>query len=693
MPLTKLQYRPGIVSDVTSYTNEGGWNNGDKIRFNKGFPQKIGGWQKLSNATYEGTARSLHNWVALDGSDYLGVGTELKYYIEQSGIFNDITPIRATTSAGDLTFTTTSGSTTVKVNDTDHGAGINDYVTISGVSSAVAGIPITDLNKEFSITKINSEDQYEITVSTAATSTVSADNGGGSVVGAYQLNVGLNSNAGGTGWGAGVWGGQATTAVTTTMNDSGGISATDTSVTLTDASAFPSSGYILIGSEIIEYLSKSSNTLNNLNRAQFQTTAAAHSDGVTVTDITKGWGMPIGVDSLTELRSWSHDNFGEDLILNPRDSGLYYWDKTGSISSRAVLVSSLAGASNVPAIAKQVLVSDRDRHVIAFGCNPQGGSDQNPLLVRFSDQENAVDWTATSTNTAGDLLIGSGSTFMQAVETKREILIWTDNSLHSMRFVGPPFTFGLDLLTANTTIVSRAAAVAVEDSAFWMGVDNFYVYSGQTQQLPCTIRDYVFDDFNSDQAEKVVAGLNSAFGEVWWFYPSSSSQENDRYVIYNYMEKSWYHGTLSRTAWIDRGLREFPIAAGGSYLYNHENGVDDDGTAMTAFIESSPLDIADGDQFSFVRRLIPDVSFKGSTEPNPTLSFTLKARNFSGEDYGVSDTGDVSRTQTTPVQKHTNQLHIRLRGRSISLRLDSSEFGATWKLGSPRIDIRPDGRR
>lgn len=691
MPLSKLQFRPGIVSDVTSYTNEGGWNTCDKIRFNKGFPQKIGGWNKYSDTAYLGTARSLHNWIGLDGSNFMGVGTELKYYIEESTVYNDVTPVRATTGAGDITFDTTNGSTTVNVNDADHGAGINDFVTISGATAA-NGIPASDLNKEHQITKIVGDDDYEIEVATAATSTGTGA-GGAAAVGEYQLNVGLNAAVGGTGWGAGSWGGQNTAAVTTTLNEGGTLSATDTTITLTDASAFPSSGYILIGTELIQYLSKSTNNLQSANRGQLGTTASTHADGSTVTDATKGWGMPIGVDSLTELRIWSHDNFGEDLIINPRDAGLYYWDKTTSLSKRAVNVSTLSGASDVPTIAKQVIVSDRDRHVIAFGCNAQGDSDQNPLLIRFSDQEDAADWTASATNTAGDLLIGSGSTFMQALETKREILIWTDRSLHSMRFIGPPFTFGIELLTANTTIMGPQSAIGVEDSAFWMGVDNFYVYSGQTQQLPCTVRDHVFEDFNLEQRDKVVAGINSTWGEVWWFYPSSDSEENDRYVVYNYIEKVWYHGNLARTAWIDRGLRDFPIAAGGAYLYNHENGLDDDGTAMTAFIESSPLDIADGDQFSFVRRIIPDVKFNGSTEPNPTLNITVKARNFSGDDYGVSDTGAVERTQTSPVQKHTQQLHLRLRGRSVVLRLESDEVGATWKLGSPRMDLRPDGRR
>lgn len=693
MPLTKLQFRPGIVSDLTAYTNEGGWTDGDKIRFNKGFPQKIGGWNKYSDNTYEGTARSLINWIALNGSNYLGVGTELKYYVEEAGVFNDVTPVRSTSSAGDLTFDTTNASTTVNVNHTGHGAGLNDYVTISG-AAASNGIPAGDLNKEHKITRIVSANDYEIEVDTAATSTGTGA-GGASVVGEYQLNVGLNTAVGGTGWGAGIWGGQEDSAATTTINDSGGINSTDTSVTLTSSSSFPASGFLLIGTEIIQYLTNTTgtNTISDVVRGQFGTTAASHADGASVTDATKAWGMPIGVSTTLELRTWAHDNFGEDLLMNPRDGALYYWDKSNGLTTRAVELSTRSGASNVPTVCKQILVSDRDRHVLAFGCNAQGQTDQNPLLIRFSDQESAVDWTASASNTAGDLLIGSGSAFMQAVETKREILVWTDQSLHSLRFIGPPFTFGIELLTANTTIMGPQAAVAVEDSAYWMGVDNFYVYSGQTQQLPCTVRDHVFDDFNLTQRDKVVAGINSTWGEVWWFYPSADSEENDKYVVYNYIENLWYYGSLARTAWVDRSLRDFPIAAGGSYLYNHENGIDDDGAAMTAYIESSPTDLGDGEQFALVRRIIPDINFANSTEAAASIDFTVKARNYTGEDYGVTVTGATSRTQTTPVQKHTEQLQLRLRGRSIVLRLQSDGAGTTWKLGTPRIDLRPDGRR
>lgn len=691
MPLSKLQFRPGVASDPTSYSNEGGWQDCDKIRFHLGFPQKIGGWNKYNETALNGTCRALHTWNGIDGSEHLAAPTELKYYIEVGGLVADVTPLRQTTSAGDTTFDTTDGSTTVEVNHTSHGAGLNDFVTFSS-AAAVGGVPAGDLNKEHQVTRIVSSDAYEIVVDTEATSTVSAG-GGASTIAEYQLNVGLNTAVGGTGWGAGVWNGQETAASTTTINDSGGISATDTSVTVTSAAGLPAAGYILVGSEIIQYLSKSTNTLNDLARGAIGTTAAAHADGASVTDATKGWGMPIGVASTIELRTWSHDNFGEDLVLNPRDGAIYYWDKSQGTGKRAVELSTMSGASDAPTIAKQVLVSDRDRHVIAFGANTQGTTDQDPLLIRFSDQEDAVDWTPTATNTAGDLVLGSGSTFIQAVETKREILIWTDQSLYSMRFVGPPFTFGLELLTASTSIVSANAATAVEDAAFWMGERGFYAYAGGTRALDCPVADHVFDDFNSDQKAKVVSGHNSSWNEVWWFYPSSGSSENDRYVIYNYHQQIWYYGVLTRSAWIDRGIKEFPIAVGGSYLFNHENGLDDDGSAMTAYIESAATDIEDGDKFMLIRRIIPDVSFTGSTDASPSLNFTVKARNFAGDDYAVSETGATTRTQESPVEKHTQQLHLRLRGRSMALRVESTGVGVDWKLGSPRIDARPDGRR
>lgn len=625
MPLTKLQFRPGVNQEITSYSNEGGWRDCDKIRFRFGYPEKMGGWEKYTSSTYLGSARALHNWIALDGSNYLGIGTHLKYYIEEGQGLNDITPIRATTAAGDVTFAATDGSTTITVSDTSHGAVENDFVTFSGAASLGGVITADVLNKEYQVVRVVDADSYEITSAVAANSS-DTGNGGGSTVGTYQINTGLDTSVGGTGWGAGTYG-------------------------------------------------------------------------------RDGWGdaASSGLTTTTQIRLWSHDNFGEDLLINPRDTNIYYWDKSNTLSNAAVELSTLSGTpTSVPQIAKQVLVSDRDRHIIAFGSDglgansaaTQGDGVQDPLLVRFSSQENPIDWWPSTTNTAGDLRLGAGSTFVQAVETKREILIWTDTALTSMRFIGPPFTFGLQQLASNITIMGPNAAVATEDVVFWMGIDNFYVYAGQTQQLPCTVKDKVFLDFNLEQADKVTSGINSEFSEVFWFYPSADSTDNDRYVVYNYGEKVWYFGTLERTAWLDRGVRTYPIATGSSYIYNHELGYDDDGSAMNSFIESAAIDIGDGDKFTYIQRVIPDLTFNGSTNlSSPQATFTVKARNFPGASFDNTASGDTIRTASSPVETFTNQLFLRARGRSFALRVESEALGAKWKLGSPRIDLRPDGRR
>jgi hypothetical protein len=629
MPLQKLQFRPGINKDVTSYSNEGGWVDGDKIRFRLGFPEKIGGWLKYSVNTFQGAARALHNWIALDGSNFLGIGTHLKYYIEEGGGFNDITPLRSTTAAGDVTFAATNGSTTITVSDTNHGAVLNDFVEFSGAATLGGNITAAILNAEHKVTSIISSSQYQIVVSATANGS-DTGNGGSSVVGKYQINVGLNSQVGGTGWGSSTWG-------------------------------------------------------------------------------RLGWGSGSSLTTTTNIRLWSHDNFGEDLIINPRDANVYYWDKGIGLGARAVELSTLSGAKSAPQIAKQILVSDQDRHVLAFGCDAinssssaaQGNGVQDPLLVRFSSQENAVDWYPTSTNTAGDLILGSGSEFVQAVETKREILVWTDTSLHSMRFIGPPFTFGIQQLASNITIMGPNAAVATEDVVYWMGIDNFYTYSGQTKQLNCTVKDHVFNDFNFSQSDKVYGGINSEFSEVIWLYPSEAnslasggSGENDKYVIYNYKDDIWYYGNLSRSAWIDRGIRNFPIATESGYLYNHEFEYDDDGSAMASFIESAPMDIGDGDRFTLATTVVPDLTFVGSTAlSSPQATFTLKARTEPGAAYGSTSSGSAVRTASSPVETFTELLNLRVRGRSFAIKVDSSALGTKWKLGSPRVDIRPDGRR
>mgnify|MGYP003131852811 CR=1 FL=1 len=619
MPLISLKFRPGINREVTSYSNEGGYFDCEKVRFYAGFPEKIGGWVKQSGNTYQGTARALHNWVALDGSNYMGVGTHLKYYIEEGGNFNDITPVRKT-STNSITFSATNGSAEITVTDSTHGAVANDFVTISGAVTLGGNITAAVLNTEHQITSVVNANSYKITVSATASASDSG-NGGSGVDGVYQINVGLDTTVGGNGWGAGGF---------------GGVNA--------DLSTF-------------------------------------------------GWGEAAASGTTATIRLWSHDNFGEDLLINARDGGIFYWDESNGVGAAAVNITTLANASDAPTIAKQVLVSDIDRHIIVFGTNTIGTTTQDPLLIRFGAQESLTDFTPTATNTAGDLRLSSGSTFVQAVETKQQILVYTDRSLFSMRFIGPPFTFGLQELSKNITIMSPKAAVAVDDAVFWMGKDNFYLYAGQTQQIPCTVRDKVFLDFNVAQADKVVAGVNSKWGEIWWFYPSASSDENDKYVIYNYLEKTWYYGSLSRTAWHDRGIRQFPIAASSSYLFEHENGNDDDGSAMTASVESSQLDIGDGYQFSFIKQLIPDITFDGSTSGSPSADFTLQARKGPGSTYANTSGGTSTRTATAPVEQFTDLVNVRLRGRSFNMKLESTGQGVTWKLGTPRVDIRPDGRR
>jgi hypothetical protein len=619
MPLTKLQFKPGINRETTSYSNEGGWFDGDKVRFRSGYPEKIGGWAKLSDEQYLGSARALHPFVALDGTQYIGVGTNLKYYVEQGGGYNDITPLRATTAAGDVTFSASSGSATITVSDTAHGAIENDFVTFSGAVSLGGNVTADILNQNHQVTSVINSDSYEIEVSVTANGSDSG-NGGGSVVGAYEINTGLDTSIVLNGWGTGAW----------------------------------SRGAWGSGS--------------NLN---------------TVTDI---------------LRLWSHDNFGEDLIINVRNGGIYYWDESDSSPGnfqRAVELQNLTGADpTTPTVAKQVIVSDQDRHVILFGCDPRDDiGTEDPLLIRFSDQEDPTTWDPTATNTAGDLRISNGSEIIAAIETRQQILVWTDVSLHAMQFLGPPFTFGIDQISENTTIMSPNSAVAIDDLVFWMGVNQFYSYSGRVEPLPCSVKQFVFNDFNLGQKQKVFGSLNSAFNEVWWFYPSAESDDIDRYVVFNYEEKVWYYGSLARTAWIDRGISDFPIAAGGGYLYEHENGLNDDGSAMAAYIESSQMDIEDGEHFTFIRRVLPDFTFVGSTAASPVVDLTMKVRNFPGGNYLNSDENAVTRSSTVPVEQFTNQIFTRLRGRSMAIRAESDTTDVAWRLGAPRIDIRRDGRR
>jgi len=713
MPMKALKFKPGIVSDITSYSAEGGFVDGDKVRFRFGFPEKFGGWEKYSPNQYLGSARRLHNWVALDGSDFMGIGTHLKYYIEEGQTFNDITPIRNTTSAGDVTFSATNGSTTITVTDPAHGANEKDFVTFSGAATLGGTITATILNAEFQIVSLISSNSYTITSSVAANSS-DTGNGGGSVVGAYQINVGLDNTVGGTGWGAGQWSGTTSGALATQLAEA--LDDSETDVDVDDETGMNTANdVILVDNELMLVSATSDDNTMTVTRGHSGTTAATHADNTLVrlavgnadsANDFVGWGNAASVTVPgAQIRLWSHDNFGEDIIINPRDGGIFYWDKTNGLGTRAVelsATSTYSGETSVPTIAKQVLVSDQDRHVIVFGCDglganssaTQGNGVQDPLLIRFSSQENPVDFFPTATNTAGDLRLGGGSTFIQAVETKQQILVFTNKTLHAMKFIGPPFTFGLQELSKNITIMSPFSAIAVEDAVFWMGVDTFYVYSGgQTIQLPCTVKDKVFLDFNFEERDKVHVGLNSEFSEILWFYPSSAGTTVDKYVAYNYLEKVWYYGTLARQAWLDRGIRNLPQATGNQYLYNHEVGFDDDGSAMTSFIESSAIDIGDGDKFVSLKQVIPDITFNGSTSVNPDVSFTMKSRNNPGANFNQTTENTTQRSATTPVEQFTQKLDYRLRGRSFALRIDSTSLGTKYKLGTPRVDVREDGRR
>lgn len=622
MPLQKLQFRPGVLRDVTGYTNEGGWRDSNLVRFRLGFPESVGGWEKYApNYSFLGICRSMLNWVSLDSSNYLAFGTQLKYYVEEGGFNYDITPIRSTVVLSGP-FAATNGSPIITVTDAAHGCVTGDFVTFSGAVTLGGNITATVLNKEYSVTVTN-VNTYTITAAVNANAS-DVGNGGASVTAAYQINIGLDNQVIGNGWGAGTWG--------------------------------------------------------------------------------RGtWGSAATISITTSLRLWSQDNYGEDLIFAIRNGDIYYWDtSTANIVSlvsaqRGVALSSLSTDPETPTIASQVIVSDRDRHVIAFGANMGGVTAQDPLSIRFSSQEDPFTWTSLPTNTAGELRIGSGTAIVRAVETKREILVFTDVAAYSMQFIGPPDTFGIQQVASGVTVNGYNSLVAVDDTVYWMGINTFYVYAGQTQELVCPLLNYVFNDFNKGESDKVVAGVNSEFNEVTWFYPSAASSENDLYVTYNYVDRVWSHGALPRTGWLDRGTRNFPTAAStDNFLYFHELGTDDGSTnppsAINAYIESAPIDIGDGDKFSFVRRIIPDVSFYNGTN-SPTVDFIMKTQDYPGSNYQAGSNAPVVRTSTVPVDQYTNVLDVRLRGRSIILRVESNRVGTRWGLGSPRIETQVDGRR
>jgi len=622
MALNKFIFKPGIFREGTDYDNEGGWFNANLVRFKAGRPQKIGGWRKDTLNTFLGTCRALHAWILLAGTKLLGLGTNLKYYIEEGDSFNDITPIRSTTSAGDVSFSATDGDATLTVSDTAHGAVQNDFVTFSGAVSLGGNITAPVLNQEYQVALVIDANTYTVEAKDTDGSTVLANasdvgNGGGSVVGEYQINTGLDEYVGSTGWGVGAWG-------------------------------------------------------------------------------AGGWGSSTSISASNQLRLWTHDNYGEDLIINPRGGGIYYWDATNGVGTRAVELSSLSGANQVPTVGLQTIISEIDRHVIVLGTDPLSGGVRtgsiDPMLIAFSDQENATEFEPLNTNTAGSLRISEGSQIVGAVKARQEILIWTDVALYSMQFIGPPYTFGVNLINDSTGLISPKGAVTTPAGVYWMGYDSFYVYNGAVQKVPCTVLSYVFDNLNANQVFKVFGFSNSEFNEVGWYYPSGSNLNIDKYVVYNYAEQVWTIGELTRTAWLDKGIVDYPRATEGQYLYEHEFGYDADGSPMTnVFIESSDFDIGDGESFGFVRRIIPDIKFLSNSDAGQ-VNAVLKTRNYPGD--------TLTTASTSVIESNTSKADVRARARQIVFRLESNDDAGDsgnsdvgWRLGATRLDIQTDGRR
>ena len=629
MPLQKFLFNPGINKEGTDYTAEGGWYDGNLVRFRQGFAEKIGGWTKVIQTSYNGTGRKLLGWVDLAGTKLLGLGTRTKLYIQEGTNYNDITPIRSTTSAGDVTFAATNGSSTLTVTDSAHGASQGDFVTFSGAASLGGNVTATVLNQEYEIATVPSTSTYTITAKDTSGDEVTANasdsgNGGGSTVGAYQINIGLDVFVDGTGFGAGTWGGGT-------------------------------------------------------------------------------WGSTSSLSNLNQLRLWSLDSFGEDLIANVRAGGIYYWDTSAKTlgTDRAVALADLSGANLAPTKGLQVLVSDVDRHVVVLGADPISGSSRSgsidPLLIAFSDQENAAEWEPKSTNTAGSLRCSAGSEIIGGLRARQETLVWTDVALYSMQFIGTPLTFGLNLINEGVSLIGPNAAINTPSGVFWMDKKGFYNYTGSVAPVPCSVHSYVFDNLEEGQAYQFFAFLNKQFNEVGWFYCSTDSTTIDKYVAYNYVEQTWNIGELSRTAWLDEGIVAFPRAAGKSsstpYLYQHETGNDADGSPMDdVYIESADFDIGDGEEFQFIKRMIPDVKFTGSGGSGQQINVVLKERNYPGN--------SLSTDQTTSFTASTTKIDMRARARQAVVRFESDDDasvgvreGVGFRVGGTRLDIRPNGRR
>jgi hypothetical protein len=645
MPLQKLQFRPGLNREGTDYANEGGWYDGDKIRFRSGFPEKIGGWRRYSTTQFLGLARALWNWVTVSANNYLGVGTNLKYYVEIGGFFNDVTPIVHTSTALGASsgpFTASANSSSITVVDNSYHPSVGDYFIISGASSLGGNVTAPVLNGEHVVTSLINATAYTFSVAPVVASSGDTGNGGSTVTAQYEYPVGLDVAVVGTGWGAGPW-----------------------------------------------------------------------SRG--------GWGSAFSGGVQNQLRLWTNDNYGDYLFIAPRGGEIFYWipvgtypnGTTASTSTRAQYLSVQATAAGydgdyVPTETNQVLSSAIQRFIIAMGANSYSPGDPatpfDPMIVRWSDQENPYEWVPAVTNQAGEFRLSNGSYIVVARSTRQEILVWSDSALYSMQYLGPPYVWGFQILMDNISIISPNAAVTVNNVTYWMGTDKFYMYSGRVETLPCSLRQYIFNDLNSNQGYQVFSGSNEGYNEIWWFYCSNDSNNIDKYVIYNYLDRVWYYGSMARTAWLDSPLRPYPMAADyNRRILFHEAAVDDIAgdtpVPIDSYVQSSDFDIGDGHNFGFVWRILPDVNFNGSNTNNPEVTMTVKPRQNSGSPYGQSNSPKVISADNFTnigvynVQEFTGQVYTRLRGRQLAFRIESATLGVAWQLGSPRIDIRPDGKR
>ena len=621
MPLIQLKLKPGIDREVTDFSGEGGYWDCDKVRFRAGYPEKIGGWTLYSASEFWGVCRSWTAFRCNCGAILSAFGTNLKFYVESGGNYNDVTPIQDTNTLASNAFTTdTATPTVIYVNDAGYSPGTNDFVTISGASD-FNGVPAAEINGEHQVTSVSAT-QYKFTITTVPTSSGT----GGSCTAAYQVVTGNSIYTLGTGWGASTW-------------------------------------------------SRS----------------------------TWGSGATVGVGQ--QLRIWNVDNYGEDLIFGPRGGGLYYWayDAGAGLTTRGELISGMVGANYVPTYQNYILVSDQSRFVVTLGSNDYGSADADPMLVRWSDQENYLEWEPTALTQAGSQILSIGSQLITAVQTRQEILIWSDAALFSMQYLGPPYVFGFNTLADNISIMGPNARIAANNAVYWMGANKFYVYNGQAQVLPCSVRSYIFGRLNKDQAWQVTAGHVEKYSEIWWFYTSTGAYQNDSYVVFNYLENTWYYGSMSRSVWDNSGLKANPVAAvyndstQKGQLYYQEYGVDDNttapATAIAAYAETSDFDIGEGENFGLVNRIIPDLTFDGSTASSPVAVMTLTPRRFPGSNYGTGDANNVARTATVPVEQFTEQVFVRVRGRQMKFRIASTGTGVAWRLGTPRLQMRPDGRK